>query len=61
MIGWWYAVTRAIDLRILWPACKRQARDLDHAKSAFAFHCFTDRGWKYLGKEEIIRRIDQLT
>lgn len=52
---------RQIDLEILWPTCKEHARDLDHAKMAFAYHCFGDPAWQRLGNDEIKRRIDALT
>ena len=58
---WWMARKRAIDLRILWPACKEQAPDMDHAKAAFAAHAFRDRAWLVLGNAEIIHQIDNLT
>lgn len=52
---------RQIDLDILWPVCKEQAPDLDHAKAAFAVHAFNDEAWRPLGEDEIKRRIDALT
>ncbi len=65
MIGWlidrWRSRQRRIDLEILWPACKANARDLDHAKAAFAYHAFHDRAWLYLGDAEIARQIERLT
>ncbi|HEX5211637.1 MAG TPA: hypothetical protein VFW22_07880 [Pseudolabrys sp.] len=64
MIHWllnkWRAHQRAIDLEILWPVCRKQASDLDHAKAAFAVHAFHDPAWLNLGEEEIIRRIEAL-
>ena len=51
---------RRIDLEILWPACKSNARDLDHAKAAFAFHAHNDPAWLALGEEEMHKRIDAL-
>lgn len=51
---------RMIDLDILWPACKANAPDMDHAKAAFAVHAFNDEAWKSLGHDEIVRRIDAL-
>jgi hypothetical protein len=47
-------------MRILWPVCKEQARDIDHAKAAFMLHCMHDRPWLYLGEEEIIRIVSEL-
>lgn len=57
---WWAARRRKIDLEILWPACKGQAPDLDHAKAAFAVHAFQDPAWMILGEEEIKSQIDGL-
>jgi hypothetical protein len=51
---------RQIDLAILWPSCKEQAPDLDHAKAAFAYHAFNDHAWTCLGEAEICRCIDAL-
>ncbi len=48
-IGLWYARCRSIDLQILWPTCREHARDLTHAKAAFANHAFNDRAWLFLG------------
>ena len=64
MIRWlidkWYARLRRIDLDILWPTCREQAPDLDHARAAFAVHAFHGRAWLWLGEDEIIRQIDRL-
>jgi len=60
LTSWWHARQRDIDLKILWPTCKREADDLDHAKMAFAYHAFHDHAWLCLGHDEIKRRIDNL-
>ena len=52
---------RQIDLQILWPACKGNAPDLDHARAAFALHAFNDPAWTSLGHDEIVRCIDALS
>jgi hypothetical protein len=57
---WWNARRRRIDLEILWPACKAQAVDLDHAKAAFAVHAYADSAWADLGKQDIYDFIDGL-
>lgn len=57
----WYARCRALDLEILWQSCKAQAPDLDHAKMAFAVHAYNDPAWMSLGRDEVYRRIDQLS
>jgi len=68
----WFALTRRLDLQLLWPACRIEAyarRDalqrqhidwLDAARAAFAVHAMSDAGWRWLGEEEITRRIDKL-
>lgn len=42
---WWRRRQRSIDLEILWPIFVEKAPDIDHAKVAFAFHCFNDTAW----------------
>lgn len=65
MILWvfrvWQAHQRSLDLQLLWPACKEQATDLDHAKAAFAVHAYQTRAWRALGEDELYRQIDALT
>lgn len=64
MFNWlldiWQYRQRAIDLDILWPTCRANATDLDHARAAFAYHAFHDPAWLALGHDEIVRRIDEL-
>lgn len=60
ILNWWYARQRKIDLEILWPVCREQASDLEHAKSAFAVHAYSDTAWLVLGEAEIYRIIDTL-
>lgn len=55
-----YKAQRAMDLLILWPACRKQASDLYAAQAAFAVHAFQDPAWKCLGEDEIRRRIGKL-
>lgn len=61
ILNWWNARRRAIDLDILWPICKEQAADLDHAKEAFAFHAFNDDAWTCLGHDGIVSAINKLS
>jgi len=58
--GPWRARHRRLDLMILWPACKQNEPDLDHAKAAFAMHAFRDLAWLELG-DELFPFIDRLT
>lgn len=64
LIDLWRWQQRRVDLMVLWPTCKREAVNqgltMEHAKAAFAYHCFHDYAWTYLGEEEIARRIDRL-
>jgi hypothetical protein len=61
LLRWWRKRQRAIDLDILWPACREEADgDLDVAKAAFAVHAFHDPAWLELGETEIVRRIGEL-
>lgn len=52
VLGWreariWNRTRRRIDLQILWPACKRQARgDLEQARCAFIAHMAIDPAWR---------------
>jgi hypothetical protein len=41
----WDRPRRNIDLDILWPACKEQAVDIDHARAAFFSHVVNDPAW----------------
>jgi hypothetical protein len=61
LMNLWRERQRSIDLQILWPVCKENARDLDHARAAFAYHAFHDSAWLCLGDDEIKRRIDALS
>ena len=61
IIGWWHARQRRIDMVILWPICRREANDLDHAKAAFAVHAFNDPAWLELGEDAMLDFIDGLT
>lgn len=61
LLGPWRYTQRQTDLRILWPICKRETPDLDHAKAVFMAHAMHDGAWLCLGEEEIVRRIDALT
>jgi hypothetical protein len=58
--AWWHARQRRIDLDILWPICRREANDLDHAKAAFAVHAYHDPAWLELG-DDLFPFIDRLT
>ncbi len=58
----WWARQRKIDLMCLWPACVRQARDLDHARAAFAVHAFNDPAWiGYYGHAKLVEVIGDMS
>jgi hypothetical protein len=61
LIRWWHKRQRAIDVEILWPACRDQAATLDAARAAFTMHAFHDPAWQELGSAEIHRRVRQLS
>ena len=61
LIDWWRAQQRALDIMILWPACKDEAPDFGTAKAVFSLHCFSEDAWTSLGAEEMLRQIDALT
>lgn len=60
--SWWWARQRAIDLRVLWPECKRIAPTIEHARAGFAHHAFNDPAWREhygeRGLQEFISRLD---
>jgi hypothetical protein len=60
IVAWWHARQRRIDLDVLWPICRREANNLDHAKAAFAVHAYHDPAWLELG-EDLFPFIDRLT
>lgn len=58
---WWRQHQRSIDMKALWPMCVKQARDLDHAKAVFMYHCINDPAWTIdYTEEDLIEFIDQL-
>ena len=62
----WFAARRRKRLRrndmdVLWPTCLKGAKDLDHAKMAFAVHAVNDPAWRGdYSEEEILEFIDRL-
>lgn len=56
----WYARLRKIDMDILWPTCRDQAKNLDNARAAFAVHAMNDPAWMFLGEEAACQIIDGL-
>lgn len=56
----WHARQREIDLKILWPECRRATPDLDLAKAAFTYHTSKDPAWAALSEVEIYWIVDKL-
>lgn len=57
---WWWSRQRAVDLQVLWPACKEMAPDLDHAKAAFMLHAINDPAWARHYGEDLWQVVDAL-
>ncbi len=58
---WFYKRQRKYDVEILWVSIKNQSPDdMNHAKAAFALHCFHDNAWLHLGDDEIAKQIGAL-
>lgn len=52
---------RKIDLRILWPQCKKLANSKDIARRAFYYHAMNDEAWfKDFTNEEIFKICKEL-
>jgi hypothetical protein len=47
-------------MEMLWPTCVEQARDLAHAKAAFATHALNDPAWTFLGRNAVHQFINDL-
>ena len=74
LVDFGQAFQRQFDLIVLWPECKKAAREaaqelgfkrtpeemLEQAKACFAIHAFRAPEWLALGEDEIRRRIDGL-
>ncbi len=60
----WYPITRQLDRRLLWPACRdiaaQQGKGLDYARGAFFIHASNDPAWTALGYAEVVRRVNEL-
>ena len=65
----WHSRQRSIDLKILWPECKKAVAEyssdepghmLQAAKAVFSKHAFNDTAWLVLGHDEIVKRIENL-
>jgi hypothetical protein len=57
----YYRRLRRLDMEILWPSMLRDAKNLDHAKAAFAVHAMNDPAWLILGEDAIVAFIESLS
>ena len=58
----WRETQRQTDMHTLWPACKRYATSLDHAKAAFYMHAINDTAWtKDYDEEALMQFVDDMT
>lgn len=53
IVAWWRKRQRAIDLQILWPACRARAVNLECARAAFIRHMAGDPAWADITEEEL--------
>lgn len=60
MMGCWHTRQRTIDVEVLWPVICSNARDLEHARKAFAWHALRDSAWTVLGSEGVHKAISEL-
>lgn len=51
---------RLMDLQVLWPALKAQAKDLGHARYAFMLHIEYDPAYEDMSLEEKIEYVNNL-
>ena len=58
--GLWYARQRRIDLEILWPTCKANARDLEIAKVVFCIHVAQDPAWLDVDADHVVALLEAL-
>ena len=61
LFKYWRATQRATDMSKLWPVCREEAADLDHARAAFYLHASNDTAWtKDYSEAELIEFVGQL-
>jgi hypothetical protein len=58
--AWWQARQRRIDIETLWPSCRDQASDLEHARKAFMLHIVGDPAWSAINDKERKRIVSEL-
>jgi hypothetical protein len=58
--GLWKARQRQLDIKILWPACKKQADSIEKARRVFLYHALSDSAWSVFTDQEIINIIGNL-
>jgi hypothetical protein len=60
LLGIYYARLRRLDIEILWPECRNNAKDIDKARAAFLVHAYHDPAWVFIGDDEIYKIINNL-
>ncbi len=65
MIAWlrklWWAKQRAIDMQVLWPACKANASSLDASHQAFMVHAIVSPCWVRVYEGKLWAEVRKLT
>ena len=56
-----YAISRQMDLVVLWPDLRDRAVHIEQAKVAFQVHTDVDPAWAGIPEDEIYRIIENLT
>lgn len=57
--GWWDQRCRDLDLRLLWPSFKYQAKSLEQARTGFLIHMANDSAYYGMTEEEITRFVEE--
>lgn len=60
-INAWHAYERDLDVKLLWPICKKLAKgDMVAARAAFYLHTLGDPAWKCLSETDVNAKIEAL-
>jgi hypothetical protein len=59
LFGWWDQRSRDLDLHILWPSFKRQAKTLEQARTGFLIHMASDPAYFNMTEDEIRRFVEE--
>lgn len=58
---WVRSRQRRLDVTILWPSLKANARNLDKARAAFFVHCAYDPAWSDYNAADLNDYVESLT